>query len=153
MLTIEKRVDLLADAETVWRHATSLAGINHELWPVVQMTAPPGITDIASADPPIGAPWFGSVLRIGGVLPYDRMQLCVEVLDVDGRRFAERSTMRWVREWRHERRVEAVGAGCRLTDRLDLVPRLPGTGAMVRALFAWRHRRLRALFGARYECA
>lgn len=143
--------DLPADPEEVWRHATSLEGIHHELGPWMQMSAPSGVSDLTNARPPLGTPWFRSTLRIGGVLPYDRMHLRLTEFSEEDLRFAESSSMLWMRSWRHERWIEPVQGGCRITDRITAVPRLPGTGVavrrIVRLLFRWRHRRLRQRFG------
>lgn len=142
---------LAAPPAAVFDHATSLEGINFELRPWMRMTAPPGIVDL-STEPVVGRPWFHTWMLLLGFLPYDRMHLMLVELDLDQRRFAEQSQMWWMRSWRHERSVEAVDGGSRLTDRLSPEPRVPGTGplvrAVVRALFAHRHRRLVRRFGA-----
>ncbi len=79
------------------------------------------------------------------------MHVTPTVVDPAGRRFVEESSLLSLRAWRHERIVEALPGGCRVTDRLTPVPRAPGTGPIVRAvvgwLFAHPHRRLRARFG------
>ena len=111
-------------------------------------------SDVGGGDRPadvvLGQPWFRSWVLVLGLVPYDRMHITPVVLDADGRRFVEESTMLWMRAWRHERFVEAVDDGCRLTDRLTPTPRIPGFGPVVRAfvrvLFRHRHRRLRARF-------
>ena len=57
------------------------------------------------------------------------------------------------RVWEHERTLEPLPAGgARVSDRVEFVPRIRLTArlhrAVIRALFAHRHRRLRARFGA-----
>jgi len=148
--TIEQSSDLADSPEQVWAHATSMAGINDELRPWLRMTAPAGLTDLAS-EPVLGRPWFHSWLLAFGVVPCERMHLCLVELDLEGRRLVEQSQMVWMRSWRHERAVEALEGGCRITDRVTPVPRIPGLGGVaragVRALFQHRHRVLRARFG------
>ncbi len=68
-----------------------------------------------------------------------------------GRGFLESSTMLWQRSWRHERILEAAAGGCRLTDRVSFIPRMPLFGPVFRlafrVAFANRHRNLRRRFG------
>jgi hypothetical protein len=68
-----------------------------------------------------------------------------------GRRFLERSAMLTQRVWQHERVIEPCPHGCRVTDRVCFEPRLPGLGSLFvlvfKAVFHWRHRNLRRLFG------
>src|SRR5262249_48624740 len=45
---------LRAPAEQVWAHATSMAGINHELAPLLRMTHPPGMSTLGDLSPPLG---------------------------------------------------------------------------------------------------
>lgn len=54
------------------------------------------------------------------------------------------------RRWEHERLLEDVPSGCRVTDRVAFEPRVPLLGPLYRAIFQLvfrhRHRRLRAEF-------
>jgi hypothetical protein len=54
------------------------------------------------------------------------------------------------RRWVHERTLEAVPGGCRVTDRIGFEPRLPAAARVFlrvfRLFFAHRHRRLGAFF-------
>lgn len=141
---------LAASPETLWRHAVSPSGINRELRPLLRMTFPVDATDIVSAARSGDRP-LRSWLLLGGLVPveYDDLVL-VEV--EPGRRFLERSSLWTQREWEHERTLEPVPDGCRLTDRVRFVPRLPGLVGLYRplfqAVFRWRHHNLRRLFGA-----
>ena len=143
-------------AEQVFAHATTMTGVNDELAPWVRMTHPPDRASLADGDVTPGAVLFHSWLLVGGVLPFDRHALALtHVLtgpEIYG--FDEESTS-WVqRRWRHERRIEPTtdAGGCVVSDRLTIVPRLPGSRALTRlvvgALFRRRHRRLVARFGA-----
>jgi hypothetical protein len=147
---VELSSALAGNADTVWAHATSLEGINAELSPWLRMDSPPHIRDL-STEPVIGEPWFFAPVYLLGVLPYDRMHVTLQVLDLPGRRFVESSSMLWLRSWRHERSVLPLPGGCRLVDRLTPKGFIPGSGpvlrVIVRALFGHRHRQLRARFG------
>lgn len=142
--------ELAAPPEAVWAHAVSPEGVNHELGPWLRMRFPPGASDLARV--PTGTPLGRCWILLGGLLPveYDDLTL-VEV--EPGRRFLERSRLLSQRVWEHERCVEATPGGALLTDRLGFVPRLAGLGALhavlFRAVFRWRHARLRRRFGGR----
>jgi ligand-binding SRPBCC domain-containing protein len=139
-LTITTEVDAPRDA--VWAHATTMEGVNDELRPLVRMTAP---REGTIADLPLGEVAFRSVLLAGGLLPFD-----VHFLRLEERsegRFLERSHSLLQRRWEHERVVEATpSGGARVTDRLRIEPRLPGSAWLVQrmawATFRHRHRRL-----------
>jgi hypothetical protein len=86
---------------------------------------------------------------LGGVVPFDYDDIQI-VERGPGLRFLERSPMLSQRSWQHERWVEAVDGGCRLTDRLTFEPRMPGglVRRVIEAIFSHRHRRLVQRFGA-----
>lgn len=139
---------LAAEPAVVWSHATTPAGVNRELGPVLRMTFPPGLRDLTASWQP-GRRIFRSRLLLGGWLPieYDDLVL-VEV--EPGRRFLERSSMLSQRVWEHERVVDPAPGGCTLTDRVRFVPRVGGIDwlcrPVFRAVFWLRHRNLRRLF-------
>lgn len=142
--------ELSAEPGVVWRHAVSPAGVNREFHPFLRMTFPAGLGDITAGWQP-GRRLFRSWLLLAGILPVEYDDIRLKEVE-PGRRFLERSTMLLQRVWEHERVIEPVGAGCRVTDRVCFMPRVPGTGLLLapvfRAVFRWRHRRLRRLFGA-----
>jgi ligand-binding SRPBCC domain-containing protein len=146
---------LRAPAEEVWRFVSRLEGVNHELWPLAQMTSPREARGLDIGAAPLGAPLFRSWVLFLGVLPVDYDDLMIARVD-DGASgsfgFLETSTMLTQRTWRHERVIERDGVGCSVSDRLAFAPRVPALGvafeAMFRLAFHNRHRRLRARFGA-----
>lgn len=140
---------LHAAPEAVWRHAASPEGVNHELGPWLRMTFPRGVDDLAADGPGArGRCW----LLLGGVLPVEYDDLSFAEVE-PGRRFLERSTLLSQRAWEHERVVEPAPGGARLTDRIAFAPRLralgPAHALVFRAVFRWRHHRLRRRFGGR----
>lgn len=142
--------DLAAPPDVVWRHASSLAGVNAELAPLVRMTVPAGFETIGPDSVVPGQRLFRSWILLFGLLPidYDDLTL-IEV--TPGRGFRERSPMLTQREWSHDRAIERIPGGCRVTDEVAFVPRVPFLGALQAPLFRlafWnRHRRLRRIFG------
>jgi ligand-binding SRPBCC domain-containing protein len=142
---------LAAAPERVWERVASLAGINHELGPWMRMTAPRG-AELSVEHVPIGRRWFRSWVLLGGVLPFDFDDLCIERLE-PGRGFLERSRMLSAPVWEHERTLEPLAGGAtRLIDRVAFEPRAAAAArlhrAVIRATFSHRHRRLRSFFGA-----
>jgi hypothetical protein len=93
---------------------------------------------------------FRSWLLFLGIVPIEYDDVVFEEVE-PGRRFLERSALLTQRVWEHERLVEPASQGCRITDRIRFVPRLPWLaglyGPVFKALFRWRHRNLRNLFG------
>jgi ligand-binding SRPBCC domain-containing protein len=141
---------LHAPHDRVWAHATSMAGVNQELWPLLRMTYPADRAEIGGQAVPLGTPLFRSVVLLFGVLPIDYDQITFEALD-PGRRFVESSRTMSQRVWRHERTVDPVGGGCTVTDRVTFVPKVAAMGSLLLPalglLFANRHRRLTRRFG------
>jgi ligand-binding SRPBCC domain-containing protein len=141
---------LLAPPERVWAHATSAAGVNAELAPLLRMTSPPGFSALGDAAVPLGKPLCRSVILLFGVLPIDYDDITLEALD-PGKSFRERSPMLSMRTWIHERTIDPRGGGAKVTDRVAFEPRLPGVGALLAPLlhlvFENRHRQLVRIFG------
>ena len=158
--SVEQVSRLAAPAADVWARAITSEGINHELGPCLRMTMPPSLRGATIDDLPVGEPLGRSWILLGGVLPVDYDDLRLAELD-PGRRFLERSSMLSMRVWQHERIVDpAGGKACTVTDRLAFQLRrplawIPGAdrlaAAIVRRLFAHRHRRLAAHFGSSSE--
>jgi hypothetical protein len=151
-VSVERSSRLAAPADRVWAGAVTEEGINDELRPLLRMTMPPGLRGQTIDTVEVGTPLGRSWLLLGGLLPVDYDDLCLVELE-PGRRFLERSKLASLRDWQHERIVEAAGAdACVVTDRLGFVPRIPGTRAVavriVGALFAHRHRRMTRRYGA-----
>lgn len=146
--TLEVRSTLQAPAEVVWRHASTMEGVNDELAPWVRMTVPRAARGKALADVEPGREAFASVLLLLSVIPFDVHHLTLERVLAQG--FDEESWSWLQRRWRHERRVEPRGAGCVVTDRVTVEPRLAPAALVapvVRRIFAARHRKLQARFG------
>lgn len=142
--------DLSAQAAVVWRHAVSPGGVNKEFRPLLRMSFPRGVSDLTERWGP-GEPLYRSWIFFVGIVPVEYDDIVMEEVE-PGRRFLERSSMLMQQLWEHERVIEPNPRGCRITDRICFVPRLPGTGALFvpifKGVFYWRHRNLRRLFGA-----
>jgi hypothetical protein len=113
------------------------------------MTFPQGISDLTAAWKP-SERLFRSWLLLAGIFPIDYDDVVFEEVE-PGRRFLERSSLLTQRVWEHERTIESTPEGCLVTDRVRFVPRLPWLAGLyrpvLRAVFRWRHRNLRSLFG------
>ena len=150
MIKLNFESSLRAPQTEVWRHASSMQGVNHELMPMLRMTHPPEATDLTSPLLKIGETAFISTLLLFGVLPIDRHHLMLEGVYEHG--FDERSWSWTQKIWIHQRRVIADGSGTRVTDELEFEPRLffaaPVLRSIIRGVFEHRHKRLREKFGA-----
>jgi ligand-binding SRPBCC domain-containing protein len=142
---------LAAPRERVWERVTTPEGVNAELMPIVRMNLPRGIRRLDVESVPVGTPIGRCWLLLFGVIPFDWDDLVLERLDAPSG-FHERSSMASMRTWEHERTLEpAAHGGCRVTDRVAFLPRVPFPAVwflpLFRAVFRHRHRRLRAHFG------
>ena len=138
---------LAAPPGEVWERAVSVEGINHELGPWVRMTVPRGLDLGALRAGHLGRSW----ILLFGVLPVDYDDIGLAVLE-EGKGFRERSTMASASAWHHDRElVPLAGGGTRVVDEIGFAPRLGLFGGLqafvFQAMFRWRHRRLRGLFG------
>lgn len=151
MIRLRFESRLAAPASDIWAVASTMAGVNAELGPWVRMSYPPERVALDGQDVPMREVLFQSWLCVFGLIPFDRHALRLERL-YPGVGFDERSTSWMQKLWVHRRRIEAVEDGARVTDELEIEPRLPFATPLVRvivgALFRHRHRRLRARFGA-----
>jgi len=136
------------DADRLWRHAASWAGINAELAPI-RMSHP---SDQQSIDeiPADGQVHLVSRISLFGV-PIDRHAFSL-VERVPGSHFSEVSSNLLMSRWTHHRSITTLDAGdVHLTDRCSFVPRTPFTGPVLlgvyKRVFARRHVALRRSFG------
>jgi ligand-binding SRPBCC domain-containing protein len=140
---------LAANPEEVWVHATTMRGVNRELFPLARMTHPRGLSVLDPATVPIGQRAFRSWILAFGLVPIDYDDLTFVALE-PGRRFLERSPMLTQREWQHERVVEPAAGGSTITDRISFSPRVSWLGplflAVFRLAFRLRHWQLRRMF-------
>lgn len=140
---------LAVEPAVLWRHVVSPSGVNAELRPLLRMTFPSDMNDLTAAWQP-GKRQFRSWLLLAYALPVDYDDLVLEEVDA-GRRFLERSTLLSQHVWEHERLIEPIVGGSRITDRVRFVPRLAWLSFVYRliftAVFRLRHRNLRNLFG------
>lgn len=140
---------LRAEPAAVWARATSAAGINAELGPLLRMTVPRGLDSLDLRDlrpGRLGRSW----ILLFGLVPFDYDEIGLAWIEAE-RGFLERSTMLSQRLWEHERTLEAGGEGTVIEDRLAWEPRVPLPGRLLRPLiaatFRHRHRQLQRHFG------
>ena len=135
----------------LWAVASTMAGVNAELRPLVRMTFPHDRASLVDHDVVPGEVVFRGWLLLFGVLPIDRHSLGLErVLDLG---FDEESSSWLQQRWRHERRIVDHGDGTStVTDHVVVVPRIAISrsivAAMVGVVFRHRHRRLTERFGS-----
>jgi ligand-binding SRPBCC domain-containing protein len=129
-----------AGPEAVWARASTLAGVNAELWPLARMTGEGTI-----AEGTLGRSWILAL----GALPIDYDDIHLEAVE-PGRAFRERSRLGSCRAWHHDRTLIALPGGTRIVDEVAFAPRLAAAGGLLafvfEAAFRWRHRRLRRMW-------
>jgi ligand-binding SRPBCC domain-containing protein len=151
MPTVRAASHLDASVDAVWRHVTTPEGVNDELRPWMRMTVPAGWTGTGIDQVAPGTFLGRSWILLFGFVPFDFDDLTVA--EVGPGHFLERSRTLSARVWEHERTVTAADPGCEIRDRITFDSRFgplaPAHAAVVRALFARRHARLRRRFGDR----
>ena len=156
-VVVEVAVRVASSAAAVWAEASTPAGVNAELMPLVRMTFPPGVAALTSADVVCGGLVCRCWMLAGGVVPFDRHSLVFESIHDDpsaaSMGFVEESSSLLQRRWRHERTVSVIDDHrCEVRDRVTVVPRLgiarPVVSRIVPLVFAHRHRRLERRWGA-----
>lgn len=126
-------------------------GINDEMRPYLRMTLPRGLQRIDPAEIELGKPIGRSWILLFGLIPFDYDDVTVVRLE-PSKGFLERSKMLSQQLWEHERTLEPIEGGCRVTDRVRWEPRLGLLASPLRPAIGWffrhRHDRLRRHFGA-----
>lgn len=133
------KTPLPASAEEVWSWSTSVRGIQSEMWPILKMTFPKGMTRI-DKDTTLGKSLGRCHFLLLGIFPMDMSKLTFLELE-PGRRFVEQSPLVSMRTWRHERVVTPAGDGACVTDNLEFSPRFatPLVTWFVKLFFKHRH--------------
>ena len=141
--TLSFESTLAARPDQVWAWITSFDCIAKEMAPMLQMSAPQGKHDLATIPFQPGVPLFRSWITLGGIIPIDFSDVTL-LSRTPGVGFVEQSRMGSMRLWRHERTIEPVNGGCRVTDTLCFEPRFGGrlAVAFVKWFFDHRHRML-----------
>ena len=150
MIQLSFDSQLHCSRETAWAWITSVEGISQELHPLVRMSAPANIHNLADVKVQPGTRLFRSYLFLFGILPMDYSDLTL--VDFDPlHSFKEQSPMGSMKLWIHERFLvdAADGSGdIILSDRLTFQPRF-ATGIVswfTNKLFHHRHQVLRRAF-------
>lgn len=138
-----------ATAAQVWARVSTPQGVNDELLPLARMTWPAAVDRLDPTTVPLGERICRSWVLLFGFLPVDYDDLTLVRVEPE-RGFLERSTMLSQRVWQHERTLEPVAGGCRVTDRITFEPRVAPLAPVYRVVFRFffqhRHRRLRRAF-------
>lgn len=114
------------------------------------MSFPEQYRDLASSWAP-GQRLFRSWILLAGILPVEYDDLTLVELE-PGRRFLERSQLLSQRVWEHERVLTPHQGATRIEDRIRFEPRLAALAPLYlllfRAVFRYRHWKLRRIFGS-----
>jgi hypothetical protein len=110
---------LQASAEQVWAHASTFAGVNRELWPLVRMTFPPTLGRLTPEAFLVERTAFRSWILLFGLVPVEFDDFTLVQLE-PGRGVLEVSRLLNMREWRHRRTVTPAVAGCVVRDEVAM---------------------------------
>ncbi len=150
MIQLSFNSQLHCSRQTAWDWITSVEGISRELHPLIRMSVPGNIHNLADVKVQPGTRLFRSYLFLFGVLPMDFSDLTL--VDFNPLcSFKEQSPMGSMKLWIHERfLVDATdGSGdIILSDRLTFQPRFASgfVAWFVNKLFTHRHEVLRRTF-------
>lgn len=148
---IESRVRV--GPSELWETVVTPEGVNAELWPLLRMTFPGSVENLANEWRP-NETLFRSWILLFGVIPVEYDDLAFAEVD-EGRRFLERSRMLTQERWQHEREIFADPGGSRIVDRVSFQSRTPALEGIQLRLFAlvfrYRHFRLRSRYGSAAE--
>lgn len=136
------KTEVPAPIADVWSWSTSIRGIKSEMWPILKITFPKGMTGI-DKDTTLAKPLCRCQFLLLGVVPIDMSKLTFVEFE-PGHRFVEQSPLLSMRFWRHERVVtpSADGkAGTTVTDNLEFSPRFgtPMVRFFMKKFFEHRH--------------
>jgi hypothetical protein len=139
------RSSLRASPDVLWQHASTLRGVNQELWPL-HLSGPDDAS--LTRDVRLDQPVLRSVVSVLGVFVLDLHEFSL-VRVSQGEGFHEHSRSLLERRWQHVRTIRKQPGGCLVTDELEFEPRLfPKLVArVVRRVFEHRHGFLRRRFG------
>lgn len=130
--------DLPTSVDELWSWSTSIRGIQAEMWPVLKITFPKGMTHI-DKDTALGKPLCRCHFLLLGIFPMDMSKLTFVELE-PGHRFVEQSPLFSMKMWRHERVVTSTGEGARVTDNLEFSPRFASPLVKLFVSLFFRHR-------------
>lgn len=129
----------------VWQWITDVQLLREEMAPWLWMSVPKGLNSLADVQVEPGQVLFTSWLWLFGFLPLGTSRLTLLTME-PGLGFVEQSPMTGMRLWRHERRLEDLPGGTRITDTLRVEALLPAfiVRPFLTLFFRSRHRALRS---------
>jgi hypothetical protein len=149
MTPINIQSNLGSDPTFLASELLTMDGVNHELMPLVKMTAPRSWRQKPLPEWPVENRLFTRVILLLGIIPVDLHRF--GLLSTGRHGFLESSTSLVMKTWRHERIIEKIEGGARVADRVEFQPRLAVLGAILqpiyRQVFEHRHKRLRKRYG------
>ncbi len=131
------------EKNTCWNWIVSVDGIRKEMFPLIRMTHPSGVSDITVRFVNAGQPLYNSWMLLFGFIPIDMSRLTMISID-KGESFVESSQMLTMKTWRHKRTLFTAGTNTKIVDELEFEPRfLPSVTAwFITRIFRLRHRNI-----------
>lgn len=149
MFQFQIQSDLSESPDVVWNSVKTMKGVNREILPFLRMTYPKEAENLSLENAPLDRTLFRSWILLFGILPVDYDD--IKIVEIYSHGFLESSEMLSNKIWRHKRVVSKSQNGSLVRDELEFVPRIPGIGFLFtpiyKLVFAYRHYRLRKIFG------
>jgi hypothetical protein len=139
------------DQKLVARELLTMEGVNHELHPIVKMTASSEWAKKPLTEWPVNIALFTSTILLFGLVPVDAHTF--RLRDVHSNGFQESSSSLVNNEWNHRRTISNQPSGCLVHDVVEYLPKVSILGQMMKpiykAIFNHRHKRLKRKYGAK----
>jgi len=135
--------------EKLYVELLSINGVNRELAPYINMSAPKQWRTKPISEWPVGERLFNSRVTLFGLIPIDSHSF--KFSDVSESGFSETSKTFMHKEWNHTRSIVKSGAGSKVKDLVDYKSKLRFMGYFLkpffRVIFKHRHHKLKAIYG------
>jgi len=149
MPTFEIESDLSVEPIRLYRELLNINGVNFELAPYINMSAPKQWRAKPIGEWPVGEWLFNSRVTLFGLIPIDSH--CFKFSEVSESGFSEFSKTLMNKEWRHTRSIVEVASGSKVKDHIEYKSKLGFMGGILTpmfiAIFKHRHHKLKARYG------
>jgi len=149
MPKFEIATHLSVEPVKLYRELLTINGVNRELAPYINMSAPKQWRAKQISEWPVGAFFFNSRVTLFGLIPIDSHRFKFSEVSESG--FSESSKTLMNKEWNHTRSIVAAGSGSKVKDLIEYKSKLSIVGIILmpvfKAIFKHRHKKLKAKYG------
>ena len=149
MPNFEMESILTSDIEKLSKELFTMNGVNEELFPIINMSAPTMWKSKPITDWPKNRTLFKSRINFLGYIPIDLHRF--EFSDTSKYGFKECSSSLMNKRWKHERSIIQSGDNVIVRDRVNYESKVGIMGLLLKpvytSIFKHRHSRLKAKYG------